>query len=64
MATGDVVTAPIPLMPSAYTGDYPAVLAEIKALGFRTLVPGHGAVQSDAAYLDLMSETIQSSRIR
>ena len=59
VATGDVVTAPIPLMPSAYTGDYPAVLAEIKALGFRTLVPGHGAVQSDAAYLDLMSETIR-----
>ena len=59
VATGDVVTAPIPLLPSAYTRDYPAVLAEIKALGFRTLVPGHGAVQSDAAYLDLMSETIR-----
>jgi glyoxylase-like metal-dependent hydrolase (beta-lactamase superfamily II) len=59
VATGDIVTAPIPLMPSAYTGDYPAVLAQIKALGFRALVPGHGAVQSDAAYLDLLSETIQ-----
>ncbi len=61
VATGDVVTAPIPLMPSAYTGDhdYPAVLAQIKALGFRALVPGHGAVQSDAAYLDLLSETVR-----
>jgi len=59
VATGDIVTAPIPLMPSAHTGDYPAVLAQIKALGFRALVPGHGAVQPDAAYLDLLSETIR-----
>lgn len=61
VATGDVVTAPVPLMPSAYTGDadYPAVLGQIKALGFQTLVPGHGAIQSDAAYLDLLSETVR-----
>jgi len=58
VATGDVVTAPIPLMPSAYVDDYRAVLAQIKALGFATLVPGHGAVQSDAAYLDLLAETV------
>jgi glyoxylase-like metal-dependent hydrolase (beta-lactamase superfamily II) len=59
VATGDVVTAPIPLMPSAWVGDYPDVLARIEALGFRTLVPGHGAVQSDASCLDLMSETVR-----
>jgi glyoxylase-like metal-dependent hydrolase (beta-lactamase superfamily II) len=59
VATGDIVTAPVPLMPSAYTGDYPAVLAQIKALGFRSLVPGHGAVQADAVYLDLLSETVR-----
>ena len=59
VATGDVVTTPIPLMPSAYVADYPAVLARIEDLGFRTLVPGHGAVQSDTAYLSLLSETVQ-----
>src|SRR5262245_5204334 len=59
VAAGDIVTSPVPLMPSTYTGDYRGVLAQIKALGFRTLVPGHGAVQTDATYLDLMSETIQ-----
>jgi glyoxylase-like metal-dependent hydrolase (beta-lactamase superfamily II) len=58
VATGDVVTGPIPLMPSAYTSDYPAVLSQIKALGFATLVPGHGAVQSNAAYLELLGETV------
>ncbi len=59
VATGDIVTAPIPLLPSADVGDYPAVLAQIKALGFQTLVPGHGGVQSDAAYLELLSDTIR-----
>ncbi|HUD72899.1 MAG TPA: MBL fold metallo-hydrolase [Dongiaceae bacterium] len=60
VATGDIVTAPIPLMPSPWTRDYPATLEAIKALGFTTLVPGHGAVQHDAQYLDLLAETIRS----
>jgi glyoxylase-like metal-dependent hydrolase (beta-lactamase superfamily II) len=47
VATGDIVTAPIPLMPSPYTGEYVEVLGRIKALGFKTLVPGHGQVRAD-----------------
>lgn len=60
VATGDIVTAPIPLMPSPYTDDYAAVLDRIKALGFRTLVPGHGLVEHDAAYVDLLIDTFRS----
>jgi glyoxylase-like metal-dependent hydrolase (beta-lactamase superfamily II) len=60
VATGDVVTSPIPLMPSPYTVDYPKVLGAIKALGFASLVPGHGPVAHDAQYLDLLSETIRT----
>jgi len=52
VATGDIVTAPIPLMPSPYIDSYVPVLEKIKALGFTTLVPGHGAVQHDAGYID------------
>ncbi|HJW95444.1 MAG TPA: MBL fold metallo-hydrolase [Thermoanaerobaculia bacterium] len=59
VATGDIVTAPIPLMPSAYTRDYAEVLAKIKALEFRTLVPGHGLVQHDAAYLGLLTDLLR-----
>lgn len=58
LASGDIVTAPIPLMPSPYMDEYPSVLAKLKALGFTTLVPGHGAVLQSAEYLDLMSDTI------
>jgi len=60
VATGDIVTAPIPLMPSAYTNDYISVLNKIKDLGFTALVPGHGAVQHDSQYIDLLAETIQT----
>ena len=57
VATGDIITAPVPLMPSAYTADYAGVLEKIKALRFSTLVPGHGLVLHDSAYLDLLIET-------
>lgn len=59
VATGDIVTAPIPLMPSPYTNDYAGVLNQIKALGFKTLIPGHGLVQNDSQYVDLLIDTIQ-----
>ncbi len=60
VATGDIVTAPVPLMPSPYTNDYVAVLGKIKALAFTTLVPGHGLVEHDSEYIDLLSDTIQT----
>ncbi|HSP14741.1 MAG TPA: MBL fold metallo-hydrolase [Thermoanaerobaculia bacterium] len=60
VATGDVVTAPVPLMPSPYAQDYAGVIEKIKALGFKTLVPGHGPVQHDSAYVDLLVDTFQT----
>jgi glyoxylase-like metal-dependent hydrolase (beta-lactamase superfamily II) len=60
VATGDIVTGPVPLMPSPYTGTYVDVLNRIKALGFRTLVPGHGLVENDSQYIDLLIDTIQA----
>ncbi|CAN5575338.1 N/A [soil metagenome] len=64
VATGDIVTAPVPLMPSPYTNDYVAVLGKIKALGFKTLVPGHGLIEHDSEYIDLLSDTIQTVSIQ
>jgi glyoxylase-like metal-dependent hydrolase (beta-lactamase superfamily II) len=60
VATGDVVSAPVPLMPSAYPNEFVDVLDRIRALGFATLVPGHGAVEHDATYLDLLADTIRT----
>jgi glyoxylase-like metal-dependent hydrolase (beta-lactamase superfamily II) len=60
LATGDIVTAPIPLMPSPHTCEYAGVLDQLKTLDFKTLVPGHGAVEHDSAYVDLMIALFQS----
>jgi len=60
VATGDIVTAPIPLMPSAYVSDYIGVLDKLKALDFKLLIPGHGLVEHDAQYVDLLIDTIGS----
>jgi len=60
IATGDIVTTPIPLMPNPYVNDYISVLNKIKALGFKTLVPGHGDVQHDSSYVDLLATLIES----
>lgn len=60
VATGDVVTAPVPLMPSPYCNDYVGVLEQVKALGFTALVPGHGPVLRDTAYVDLLIDTMRS----
>jgi glyoxylase-like metal-dependent hydrolase (beta-lactamase superfamily II) len=64
VATGDIVTAPIPLMPSPYTREYNGVLAQIKALGFTALVPGHGDVMHDSRYLDLLTDLIQQASVK
>ena len=61
VATGDIVTAPVPLMPSAYMNEYVHVLDEIKTMNFTTLVPGHGLVQHDSAYVDLLSDLIRTT---
>lgn len=60
VATGDVVTGPVPLMPSPYTNEYVGVLNRIKGLGFKTLVPGHGPLETDTQYVELLIDTIQS----
>ena len=61
VATGDIVTAPVPLMPSPYAKTYSSVLDAIKRLGFTTLIPGHGAVETDATYVDLLRDLFDSA---
>ena len=52
VATGDIVVEPFPFGFGSYSGDWIETLGKIKAMGFTTLIPGHGQPQSDASYLD------------
>ncbi len=61
VATGDIVTGPIPLMPSPYAREYVGVLNQIKALDFKQLVPGHGPVEFDRGYVDLLIDLLQTT---
>jgi glyoxylase-like metal-dependent hydrolase (beta-lactamase superfamily II) len=59
VATGDIVVAPYPFGFGSYPADWIATIGKIKALGFKTLVPGHGDPQSDASYLDKLIASIR-----
>ncbi len=58
LATGDIVVAPTPFGFFSYPQSWAGVLRELKALGATTIVPGHGDVMTNAAYLDLLAETM------
>lgn len=52
VASGDIVVSPYPFGFGSYSGDWIETLGKIKALGFTTLIPGHGMPMSDGSYLD------------
>jgi glyoxylase-like metal-dependent hydrolase (beta-lactamase superfamily II) len=62
VATGDAVVAPTPYGFNSYPADWIAVLDKIKALPFARLIPGHGAVQTDRAYLDRLIGSLKDVR--
>jgi cyclase len=58
LATGDIVVRPTPYGFFSYPKSWAGVLRELKAFGAATLIPGHGDVMTDTAYLDLLAETM------
>jgi len=58
LATGDIVVAPTPYGFFSYPKSWAGVLRELKGFGAKTIVPGHGDVMTDTAYLDLLAETM------
>ena len=60
VAAGDVVVEPIPYAFGSYPISWAGVLRKLKATGFRTLIPGHGAIQKDTRYVDLLIEALES----
>ncbi|WP_310467480.1 MBL fold metallo-hydrolase [Sphingomonas sp.] len=62
VASGDIVVAPLPFGFYSYPGEWIATIAKLKALGFTTLIPGHGEPQTDTAYLDKLVTAIADIR--
>lgn len=57
VATGDIVVRPTPYAFNVPPRPWAETLENIKALDYAMLVPGHGEVQRDTAYVDLIIET-------
>lgn len=59
LATGDVVVAPIPYGFGSYPKAWAGVVRQLSTLPAKTIVPGHGAVMTDIAYLDKLAALLE-----
>jgi glyoxylase-like metal-dependent hydrolase (beta-lactamase superfamily II) len=62
LLTGDLVTFPGPFPSTSYFSDWIRDLDELKALHASVIVPGHGDVQHDYAYIDMVRELLVFTR--
>jgi glyoxylase-like metal-dependent hydrolase (beta-lactamase superfamily II) len=62
LITGDIVVAPIPYGSESYPEEWKNVLHEMDGRDFAYLIPGHGAVQKDHAYLKQMVRLLDEMR--
>jgi cyclase len=56
---GDLLVAPTPYSYGSFLTEWIQTLAKLKTLGATTIVPGHGPVEHDYAYLDLVTSALQ-----
>jgi glyoxylase-like metal-dependent hydrolase (beta-lactamase superfamily II) len=62
VATGDIVVSPWPFGFGSFPAQWIETLGKLKALGFATLIPGHGMPQTDTSYVDKLMTTIAEIR--
>jgi cyclase len=60
VAAGDLVVRPTPYGFGSHPAEWAETLRRVKALDYEILIPGHGELQRDADYLDLLIETLES----
>lgn len=60
VAAGDIVVSPTPYAFNVPPRAWAETLRALNRLDYRVLVPGHGPVQSDTSYVDLLIEAAQS----
>ena len=60
VATGDIVVLPSPYAFNMPPRPWAETLRALNKLDYKTLVPGHGEIQRDTAYVDLLIEVADS----
>jgi glyoxylase-like metal-dependent hydrolase (beta-lactamase superfamily II) len=61
LITGDVLVGPVPYAFDAPMVDWITTLDRVAELGARTIVPGHGRVQHDTAYLEQVRALLEGT---
>lgn len=64
VVAGEIVISPFPYGFESYPAEWIATLAKLRAMKWRTLIPGHGMPQTDRAQLDRISATLKAVRAR
>ena len=62
LAAGDLVVAPIPYAAHTYPGEWIETLRKLERIDFTYLVPGHGPVMTDRAYVDRLVVALETVR--
>lgn len=62
LAAGDLVVAPIPYAAHTYPGEWIETLRKVRAMDFAVLVPGHGPVLRDHAFIDQLISALETVR--
>jgi glyoxylase-like metal-dependent hydrolase (beta-lactamase superfamily II) len=62
VASGDLVVAPIPYAAQTYPSEWIATLRKLEALDFAYLIPGHGPVMTDRAYVEKVVASLETVR--
>jgi glyoxylase-like metal-dependent hydrolase (beta-lactamase superfamily II) len=60
LATGDLVVRPSPYAYDAYMSEWLVVMKRLMAIDAAVIVPGHGAVMHDFAYVRTVAEMVES----
>jgi glyoxylase-like metal-dependent hydrolase (beta-lactamase superfamily II) len=60
VATGDIVVLPSPYAFNMPPRPWAQTLRQLKEMNYTLLVPGHGSVQTDTVYLDLLIRSAES----
>lgn len=61
LATGDLLVNPIPFAFGSYLGEWIETMNKLRALEADVIIPGHGAIQRDRTYHDLVVSLLQST---
>lgn len=62
LVAGEIVILPFPYGFGSYPSDWLATLGKLRAIPFRTLIPGHGMPQTDRAQIDRIERTLKDVR--